>query len=167
MKQKLLVVGLPLVIALASAPADAAKRAYEQSGVGCIQAFGSENSIDRTQYGVHNTSSTAAVTVECPVNISEITSAAQTISVFGVTAYDRSPSADVNCDIQRLDGNGNVSFTANLKTTGSGAAAQGLTVSPNSVLIQGTWRLRCSLPATVVGGGGFNHLVQYGMITNE
>lgn len=164
MTQKMLVIALPLVVALASASA-AASRVYPHSGVGCVQAVGSQNSIDRTQYGVHNTSSSSAVTVECPVNPSYVSSAQPVVSIFGVQAYDRNPSADVSCDLQRVDGNGNVSYTTNLHTSNSGAGVQGLVVSPSGVIVSGTWRLRCSVPAAV--SGNFSHVTSYSMITSE
>jgi len=125
------------------------------------------NTIERTQYGVHNTSTTSPVTVECPLNVSYFGSNSPSVSGFSIKAYDRNPSSDVNCNMQRIDGNGNVSYTAALTTSNSGAGVQDVSVLPTGVTILGTWRLRCSIPATVSGGGGFNHLVSYSISVNE
>ena len=121
MKQKLLIVSFSLMGALASASADAADRYFPHSGVQCQQADHLANNItDRTQYGIHNTSLTDGVTVECPLNTSELASNDLVLG-FGIQAYDRSSSADLSCDVQRIDGNGNVTYTANLTTSGSGS----------------------------------------------
>jgi len=166
MKQKLLVVALPLVVALASPSADAALRSFEHSGVQCQQADHLASSItDRTQFGIHNTSLTDGVTVECPLNTSPLGSNAP-VSTIGIDAYDRSPSADISCDVQRITGTGNISYTIHLQTNLSQSAVQGLAVAPSGVIIDGTWRLRCWIPPAP-SAGWFNHIVSYGMVYNE
>lgn len=162
MKHKLLGLALPIAAALVANSADAARH-YPTSGVACEAITGQQGCLDRAQYGIHNTCG-FQVTVECPVSPSLNTSGQPIVSIFGLTGYDRSASTDVNCDLQRIDGNGNITYTANLKTTGSAAGAQGPVVSPNTI-VQGAWRLRCAMPA--VSSGNFSHLVSYSMITNE
>lgn len=167
MKQKLLIGALSLGVVFASASADA--RVFSYSGVGCIQASGSQNSLDRTQYGVHNTSTSSSVSVECPVDISTINS--PSLTIFGIQAYDRNSGSDADddviCDLHRIDGNGNVTFTSRLKTSGSAAGPQGRTVTPSGVFAGATWRLRCSIPAAVNALNSFSHVVSYGFHTSE
>lgn len=163
MKQKLLITALPLVVALASASASA-NRMHDQSGVGCISASGTMTNLERSQYGVHNPSSTDGLTVECPVFADAPSTGAPTATVFGIDAYDRNSSLDVSCDLQRTAGNGNVTYTTHLQTSGSSAAVQGLTVLPN-VSSLGIWHLRCWLPQAT--SDGFSHVVNYGLVTTD
>ena len=124
MKQNMLIGGLSLAAALASATADAAARLYPHSGVQCIQADSSMTNIARSQYGVHNTSFTDGLTVECPVNISRPLSGPFTATNFGLQVYDRNPSADVSCDLQGIDVSGNVLYTSTITTSNSGVEVQ-------------------------------------------
>jgi hypothetical protein len=163
MKHKLLGMVLPLAIALVPSSADASRH-YSTSGVACEGAFaGQQSCLTRNQYGIQNICG-SEVTVECPVNPSVNTAGQPVVSFFGFQGYDRNPSTDVNCDLQRIDANGGITYTANIKTSGSAAGTQGLLISPNTI-VQGVWRLRCAMPA--VSSGNFSHLVSYGMVTNE
>jgi hypothetical protein len=170
MKYKLLVVGLPLMLALASASADAAPRFFAHSGVQCQQAdHVANNIIDRTQYGIHNTSLTDGVTVECPINVSWPSPSNRQVTSIAMSAYDRnpSPSIDVSCDAQRIDGNGNVTYTTNLRTSGSGAGVQSVIINPSgTVFAESIWRLRCWLPPAT-SGNNFSHLVYYSLAFND
>jgi len=165
MKHKLLGVVLPLAVALVASSADASRN-YSTSGVACSAAIPIQSQLlclERNQYGIQNHCA-SPVTVECPINPSFNSAGQPVVSAFGFSGYDRSASSDVNCDLQRIDANATITYTANLTTTGSGAAVQGPLIAPNTI-VQGVWRLRCALPA--ISGTNFSHLVSYGMVTNE
>jgi hypothetical protein len=163
MKHKLLVAALPVAIALASASASAdAGTKFSYSGIGCQSAVGAQSScLDRTQYGTHNTCGFDVI-LECPVDTSFVMG---TATAFGMQAYDRNSSTDVNCDLQQVDASGNISFTANIKTSASGAGVMSPFLGSLGPLLGGAWRLRCTLPA--VTGGGFSHLVSYMLNNNQ
>lgn len=104
MKHKLLAAVLPATIALASTSAKAEVLAY--SGAGCQPTAAAQSCVDRTQYGTHNTCSFDIV-LECPIDISfksgtSLANVTGTVTTFAMQAYDRSASADVSCDLQRV-----------------------------------------------------------------
>lgn len=174
MKYKLLVAVVPFAVALATTSADASVRGFTQSGVGCLatawtQPDGSvvsqELSLDRDQWGVHSNRTDRSVDVECPINISFITSSQPNIVAVGIIGYDRNPSTDLTCVVERRDGQGNITYSAGLSTHDSGPGFKQDIVSPSGVGVQGYWTLHCSLPA--VSNGNISHLTNYYLQTNE
>lgn len=168
MKYKLLVAAFPVAMALASPSANASLYLY--SGVGCGATAAAQSCLERSQYGVHNTCS-VAVDVECPVDVVfPGTATTGTATSITLQAYDRNAAAnaDVSCNLERIDANGNPTFTMNIKTSGGGAGAglQSPLVNLGSPLLIGAaWRLRCTLPGA--SGGWFSHVVSYKLNTNQ
>jgi len=168
MKYKLLIAALPFAAALAPS-ADAAafvQRSFTFSGVACqpTRFANASNCLERDQFGVQN-SCGFDVSVECPVNLSFDIGTATSLNL---QAYDRNPATDVECDLQRVDANGNPTFSTHIKTNGSGPGVQSLfNGGIGSPLLAGAWRLRCNLPA--VSGGAISHLVSYelSLLTNQ
>jgi len=92
-------------------------------------------------------------------------------SSISLQAYDRNANAnaDVSCNIERMDVNGNPLHTVNFKTSagGPGTGLQNISGSTSGSPIDASaWRLRCTLPA-VASSGWFSHVVSYQMNTNQ
>jgi hypothetical protein len=113
-----------------------------------------------SQWGVHNTASTAA-NVVCPITLNGITSAR-----FSITAYDRNDSStisDVICSVFGTSSDGNINLSTTLKTTGSAGPAFTVT-SLNFVFASTSAHLQCAIPS-FESGSGFSHLTSYRVIT--
>src|SRR6185436_20860992 len=107
-----------------------------------------------TQFGVHNTASTAA-NVVCPITINGVTSAQ-----FSITAYDRSTISDVVCSVFGTGSDGNITLSASLSTNSSAGPPFTRTTGFFSLAASKTAHLQCAIPA-FQSGSGFSHLTSY------
>jgi hypothetical protein len=80
------------------------------------------STVNRTQYGLSNTSTTNNAEVLCPFNLSN-----EVGDAFGVTVYNRNGLESLSCGLFELDSSGNVTATSTRSVTGAlGSGAQKL-----------------------------------------
>ena len=160
MKKLLLAAMLPAALGLA-APVSA--RTFYYPGTVCQPTAGAGTCIDFDQYGAHNNCSTA-VSVECALPIT--TSGSPSVWQMYYTGYDRSTTANVNCQLQKTTAEGNVTYSTNVNTSNGGlnSGAQFPIAFPN-VPADGFWRLRCSIPG--LNAGQASHVTNLLLSTSE
>ncbi len=151
----LLSVGITSAVSL---PANAADVIYH--GNFCAPNRSYVNTIERNQYGVHNTSSSSAATVQCPFYL-PFNASLRVNSVY-VTVYDRNPSTNVSCTLTGVGLEGNTIWSSTKSSNGSGATHQFLSFSPPSAFVA-TMNMSCSIPAST--SSGVSHITTYRVIT--
>jgi hypothetical protein len=109
--------------------------------------------LEFTQYGVNNESTAGSAGVSCPV-LAESLPAGQ----VNIIVYDRNSAqnADVSCFVLTTDALGNTNWSGSVHSTGSGAAAQVLSIRP---AVGGVVHLQCFLPAKT--SAGVSHVAAY------
>jgi hypothetical protein len=160
---KLLVAALPvLCLALVSSPASA--REYHFSGSGCTPTKESINCAEPGQWGMGNTCTTP-MTIFCALPLwKQGTSTPTTVNVV-MSAFDRSSSDNVFCDIHRTDTSGNDLTTLHVTTTNSQTGIYDVTAPLSGVPATDTWWASCSVPGSNVNG--FSHLVTLKFTTSD
>lgn len=144
-------------------PAIGSARTFARHGTFC-QAT---SSIGYSQFGAHNTAATAQ-SFECPFNLSYSEGANPTVTQAFTTVYDRSTTADVVCDLQKMDFSGNPLMTVTARSIGGGPGSASQTLNytiPPSTFVAGFWRVRCTVPPPQ--SGAFSHVASSAMITSE
>ena len=146
------------LVASALISSKASARIFTFHGTVCQPINGSIFGAEYTQFGVHNVSG-APITVECPFPLTGPTGSTPTITGASTFAYDRSTTADVSCDLQKVAFDGSLVLSINAHTTGGGPGSgfQGMSYAiPAGTLESGYWRIRCTIPA--VQSGAFSHV---------
>ena len=87
----------------------------------CIPVQADSSAVDRSLYGVFNTSTTKETTVYCPIQ-----TPGQSSGQLCVVVYDRNPSVNVSCSLSSLGADGNPAWTVTRTSAGSGTPAQTL-----------------------------------------
>jgi hypothetical protein len=153
--KRLCMAALLLGSAMISTEALAVIRVYNYSGTVCQPVSGATTSVDYSQFGIQNNSA-SAITVECPLNTTVLSSELQT--TFGsaiISGYDRSTTSNVSCTLQTVDSAGNVTFSMPGSSSGGGPGS-----GPTGILsfsqvppgvADGYWRLRCTIPGVQSG----------------
>jgi hypothetical protein len=133
-----------------------------------VEASSASTQISYGRFGVKNLSSTAALTVTCPLQIEQTITApygqlSHGIS-GGVCAYnqfrkpvihilDRHPSFDVACTLENIDVIGAVAASWDVYSSGTSTVPNGYTfnvASPGRNMV-GAWNLVCWIPPTSSG----------------
>ncbi len=120
------------------------------------------NKIERSQYGVDNTSSSATAVVHCPFNVPYVGNLK--ISSVWVTVYDRNLSEDVSCTLMIVGVDGNTKWSNTQSTSGIQSAHQFLGFQPPNSNYLGTLNMSCSIPPSTEAG--VSHITMYRIIRN-
>jgi hypothetical protein len=152
-----------MILASAALSSTASARNYTIHGTICRPDPANIGVAEYDQYGVHNTSTTAALTVECPLPLTYPESGAPpALTLARVTVYDRSTTAGVSCLLENVTVDGNLMLSLFNKTSGRGPgsgpfdfAFAFLPSGPDDA--SGVWRFRCKIPP--VEAGAFSHVV--------
>lgn len=149
-----ILLGATLVGSLVTVPVLANDRAFYHGTI-CKPVNASQNIVQYNQYGVHNMSTTAVATVECPVP-SYLNDELGSFFYARVTVYDRNTSKNVSCTLRRiLNTDGGIYFQQTKSSTGGSPTSgpqQLQFFEPNSaVTAQGYWHLECTLPPKQAG----------------
>lgn len=124
-------------------------------GTACVPTTPTEASkISYSQWGVQNNSTTDPAKVHCPGSVDY----QENTSEIAVWVYDRNPTADVCCKMMLLNNGGDVLYSSNACSTGSGSALQSFLWAPPD-FAPGTPDLSCSIPP--VYSGNYSHVVSY------
>jgi hypothetical protein len=118
------------------------------------------NTIERTQWGVHNTSNGSTASVQCPFDLPF--NASLRVNSVWATVYDRNPNANVSCTLTGVGLDGNTLWSRTSSSSGSGATHQFLSFSPPSTFIA-TMNMVCSIPPAT--SSGVSHVTTYRVIT--
>lgn|GEM_PF-4997238 len=118
------------------------------------------NTIERSQWGVYNTSNGSIATVECPFDLPF--NGSLVVNNVWATVYDRDPNADVTCTLTGVDMAGNTLWSRTSSSSGSGETHQFLSFSPSSTTL-GTMNMICSIPPAT--SSGVSHVTTYRVIT--
>lgn len=118
------------------------------------------NTIERNQWGVHNSSTSSTATVQCPFDLPF--NASLRVNSVWVTVYDRNPNQDVSCTLIGVGLEGNTLWTRTSSSNGSGAAHQFLSFSPPNTFTP-SMNMVCSLPPAT--NSGVSHVTTYRVIT--
>lgn len=151
------IIGMGLTAAI-NLPVLAADVMYH--GNFCSPNKSSVNLVERSQFGVHNTSTLSTASVQCPFTLPFNAS----LRVTGVylTVYDRHPALNVNCTLTGVGLEGSTIWTRTASSSGSGASHQFLSFSPPSTFVA-TMNMSCTLPPAT--NAGFSHMTTYRVIT--
>lgn len=157
---------LALAPTLSAGPASALE--FLESMTSCQAGAGTATfALDYSQFGVANVSS-SAVSVECPLNLSDLNPRNNVVTLARTVVFDRSTTSDIACDLQFTDFSGRAVFTTSVHSTGGGPGSgpQELTypfsVFPFAVAY---WRVHCTIPP--VESGAFSHVVSTALGTSE
>jgi hypothetical protein len=145
---------------------------YAMNGSACVPVFGSDGMISYSQFGVHNTSTTSAAQIICPLTpaVTNLGAAlgAKPNSAGNCTCdptvqttmmvYDRSLAGDVSCSLMILNPNGFVSQSWSATSSGFSSDVQTLTFPAACAAVGGglTLAVTCSLPPMTQVG--FSHM---------
>jgi hypothetical protein len=160
MKRQISGTFLVMVLTLVAANAHATSRLHTVHGTICQPTSTSVGSIEYTQFGTQNISTTATANVECPLPIDyQVLPVIEVLDQVQLIAYDRSTTADVSCSLRNVDVSGNVLMSLPKSTSGGGPGTGSQAVvftPPAGTMISGIWSLVCSIPA--VQSGAFSHV---------
>jgi hypothetical protein len=163
MKKSLPIVILGLSSALsADANAVGIQHYWHHTGQDCVPKQAFRNDVDYSQWGIHNTSTTTTVTVECPLSTAFTVGATSRIVTVDATIFDRSTTAGVVCTLRETGVDGTISYSYGLATGvaagGPGSGALGLHWDlPANYIFSSRWSLVCTLPP--MESGWQSHLV--------
>lgn len=127
-------------------------RTFTFHATGCQPLNPSISSLVDDEFGVHNLGTTAA-TIECPLSAYAV-GAFQVLVMAETSVYDRSTTADVSCQLRRLDVFGGVFDSFSASSSGGGPGTQRQTLDyqiPDGPRFEGPWVLRCTLPGSQNG----------------
>lgn len=135
----------------------------KHNGNVCSAVASDVSIVDRDQYGVHNTSTSATATVYCP--ILKQTSGDEIGSVLRAMVYDRNSTSNVSCTFNILDNSGaNVTGGSDTKSSsGSQSSYQNLDFSGITASTSGNMVVVCTIPP--VQSGSFSHVAEFHWIT--
>ncbi len=148
-------VGLGIAVVL---PAQASDEIYH--GNFCVPNQGHINRVERSKWGVHNTSTTNTASVECPFNLPF--NASLRVSSVWLTIYDRNPSQNVSCTLTGVGLDGATIWQSSNSSSGSSASSAFLSFFPPNQFIA-TMNMTCSIPSAT--SSGFSHISTYRVIT--
>jgi hypothetical protein len=120
---------------------------------------GDINRIQRSQFGVDNSSSTNTASVQCPFNLPF--NAQLRVNSVWLTVYDRNSSLNVDCTLLGVGLDGNTVWSRSVSSSGSSASHQFLNFSPPSQFVA-TMNMTCSLPPST--NSGVSHITTYRVI---
>lgn len=118
------------------------------------------NRIERSQFGVHNTSSSTTAVVQCPFNVPFVGNL--NINSVWVTVYDRNPSVNVSCTLTIVNLQGGTTWSNTQSSSGSQTAHQFLGFEPPNNSVLGTLNMSCSIPPST--NQGVSHITTYRII---
>ncbi len=129
-------------------PAGAQAQQYRYHGSVCQPTNGSRNSVDYNRFGVGNVSTSATVTVECPIAQPVVNGFIASVTVF---VYDRNAGSGspVSCQLQPVTTQGEPTSPILSAQTpaGESASPQVLEFFPDdNDLPAWLWRVRCRIP---------------------
>ncbi len=117
--------------------------------------------IERSQWGVKNSSSSTTAVVDCPFNVPF--SANLKVTNLTVTVYDRNNSADVSCTLTAVAIDGNTIWSTSRSSSGAGQGHKFLVFQPPNSNVLGTLNMSCSIPPST--NSGPSHVTTYRLIT--
>jgi hypothetical protein len=159
MKNLVLIAGAAL-LGIAGTGGNAEATTLQFHGSQCVPATPADAAkLSYSQYGVHNTSGTAAANVVCPINLGGLVSGR-----FDLTAYDRHTTDNVSCNIYGTTTDGSATFFTTLATATSSWTAldvpSGGIAFPASIA---SAQMYCSIPASTAMG--FSHVASYRLMS--
>jgi hypothetical protein len=123
----------------------------------CIPSAADTSKINRSQFGVENSSASVA-TVWCGGAATYLA----TVTRVDIGVYDRSTPANVSCTVLGLDFGGGVLWSSVLSSSGNSGPVQGLVTFPGQAA--SSVAISCSLPA--ITASGMSHVVNYRIVTS-
>ena len=127
----------------------------------CSPNKNSVSLIERSQFGVNNTSNLATASIQCPLNL-PFDASLRVKSVY-LTGYDRHPALNISCTLQGLGLDGKLLWSQSTSSSGSGQTFQFLPVISPPSTFTAAMNLSCSLPPTT--NAGASHLTTIRVIT--
>jgi hypothetical protein len=127
----------------------------------CSPNKNSVNLIDRSQFGIHNTSNLSTASIQCPLSLPFDAS----LKVTGVylTGYDRHPALNISCTLVGIGLDGGTLWSRSTSSSGSGQAFQFFPVLSPPSTFTAAMNLSCTLPPTTTAGA--SHLTTIRVIT--
>ena len=119
----------------------------------CSPTKNSVNLIERSQFGINNTSNLVSASIQCPLNLPFNAN----LRVTGVylTGYDRHPALNISCTLIGVGLDGATLWSQTTSSSGSGQAFQFFpSISPPSTFTA-AMNMSCSLPPTTNAGASY------------
>jgi hypothetical protein len=157
-----------LILASAALSSTASARNYSIHAGICRPEPASLGTAEYDQYGVHNTSTTAKLTVECPLPLAYPESGPPPlVNEVDITVYTRNSVDNVECALEQVDIYGNILGLLINRTfnQGPGSGPIVLPIQPYAQDASGMWRVRCTIPT--VEAGWFSHVTSIFVQTSE
>jgi hypothetical protein len=126
----------------------------------CVPNRNDINKIERSNWGVHNTSTTTPAVVQCPFNVPFVGNLK--INNVLATVYDRNPNTNVSCTLMIVALNGQIVWSNTRSSSGSQVAHQFLSFQPPNNNYLGTLNMSCSIPPST--NAGLSHVTTYRII---
>lgn len=125
----------------------------EYSGTLCQPVNANHDSAEYDQFGIHNISTSASLTVECPLRTTYVV-ASSVDGVIGAFAevYDRNTAADVTCTLRAVAANGTVQWQDTQHSSASGPTNIFLSFADQNQPASLWWVMRCTLPPAQAAG---------------
>ncbi len=159
-----------MILASATVSSTASARNYTIHGTICRPEPASLGNAEYDQYGVHNTSTTTTITVECPLPLAYPESGPPPlVNEVDLRSIPGTASQDVECAVEQVDADGNIRGLLINRTfrQGPGSGPIVLPIGPGPILkdATGMLRLRCTIPP--VDSGWFSHVTSIFVQTSE
>ncbi len=119
----------------------------------CSPTKNSVNLIERSQFGVNNTSNLATAFIQCPLSL-PFDASLRVKSVY-LTGYDRHPALNISCTLQGLGLDGKILWSQTTSSSGSGQAFQFFPVISPPASFTTAMNMSCSLPPTTNAGASY------------
>jgi hypothetical protein len=159
-----------MILASVALSSTASARNYTIHGTICRPEPANIGNAEYDQYGVHNTSTTSTLTVECPLPLAYPESGPPPLlNEVDFTVYTRNRSQDVECAVEQVDADGNTEGLLINRTfnQGPGSGPIVLPIGPGPILKDGSGMLRLRCTIAPVDSGWFSHVTSIFVQTSE